>query len=66
MCECITQMQGQLKEYNTQLAVTYSLGAQSRTYPTIKVEQIETGRGKPKAMAVIPTYCPFCGEEYSK
>jgi hypothetical protein len=66
MCECITELQGQLKDHNTRLSVTYSLGAQSRSYPTIQVEQIETGRGKPKAMAVIPSHCPFCGEEYAK
>lgn len=28
--------------------------------------KVETGRGKPKAKTVLPSFCPFCGQKLEK
>ncbi len=63
MCDCINKLDEDLKPHNTQLCITwnYVTGA---TKVSIRTEQLETGRGKKKAVGVSANYCPFCGEEY--
>lgn len=61
MCECINKVNADLKQHNTMLVFTL-LGNPSRA--VIDTMQVETGRGKKKAAAVIATFCPFCGERY--
>ncbi|WP_069337188.1 hypothetical protein [Sphingobium yanoikuyae] len=63
MCDCIGTMNTALKAHNTMLVFTL-LGNPARA--VIDTMQIETGRGKKKAAAVIATYCPFCGQRYEK
>jgi hypothetical protein len=61
-CKCINEMNQELGKHNTRLSlmITFDGG----TYPAIGTEQIERGRGKARAKAVLPTYCPFCGAKY--
>lgn len=59
-CECISKVNAELKPRNTRLAL--SIVATGGAYPTIQTEQIEKGRGKPKALVAVPSYCPFCGK----
>ena len=61
MCDCITTVNADLKQHNTMLVFTL-LGNPSRT--VIDTMQIETGRGKKRALPVVASYCPFCGERY--
>lgn len=61
MCNCISNINADLKSHNTLLVFTL-LGNPPRVI--IDTTQIETGRGKKKAVAVVATYCPFCGERY--
>jgi hypothetical protein len=64
MCECVTRIDQLLKPHNTKLALTITFGAKCEAYPTIQTEQVEKGRGKAKAQAMLPTFCPFCGDKY--
>lgn len=64
MCECISRIDEKMKAYNTELALTLTFGENAEVYPTIMTQQIEKGRGKPKAKVVLPSYCPFCGVKY--
>jgi hypothetical protein len=66
MCECIAVMDKALAERNTKLALTFTFGGGLSTYPTIQTEQVEKGRGKKKAIGVIPSFCCFCGEKYER
>lgn len=63
-CDCIRTLDAQLKPYNTRLGVTLVFGKTSAVYPTLVTEQVEKGRGKAKAKAMLPTFCPFCGVKY--
>jgi len=62
MCECIAKVNEQMKQHNTMLVFTL-LGSPSRVI--IDTVQVEAGRGKKKAAAVIASFCPFCGERYA-
>lgn len=59
-CNCITDMDAKLAEYNTVLTKPM-LGTPRAILSTY---QLETGRGKKKAAYVFANYCPFCGERY--
>lgn len=63
-CDCIARMDELLRPHNTRLGLTISFGRDAAAYLTIMTEQIERGRGKPKAVAMLPTFCPFCGTSY--
>ena len=63
-CKCISRIDELLKPHNTRLALTIEFGEQMPVYPTIMTEQIEKGRGKKKAVTMMPSYCPFCGTKY--
>ncbi|SMH42233.1 hypothetical protein [Mesorhizobium australicum] len=60
-CECIKAVNEKLAARNTRLALTITLTQQLDDFPTIATEQIDKGRGKLKAVSMIPTFCPFCG-----
>lgn len=64
MCNCMTDIDNMLKEHNGRLCATIALAGNMPVYPTIMVEKI-VPRGK-KPPAVVPTFCPFCGEKYAK
>jgi len=48
---------------NTRISRTYTLGAEVGMYPTIVTELVEKKRGA-RPIAVVPTYCPWCGLHY--
>ncbi|MHC1549427.1 hypothetical protein [Phyllobacterium sp. K27] len=55
-----------MKPRNTKLSLTITFGSTLDAFPSIGTEQIEKGRGKQKAVAMLPSFCPFCGEKYEK
>lgn len=61
-CKCREQIDAQLAPHNTRVTVTFILDSPYEGAPwPIATSQIETGRGKPKAMGLFASYCPFCG-----
>jgi len=60
-CDCITTVDAKLAERNTRITLPIMLGADQTARPMIVTEQIETGRGKQKAVSMFATFCPFCG-----
>lgn len=67
MCDCYERVNGQLAEYNTKIESLFTLDGNriGRPWP-ISTKQIETGRGKPKAMALVASFCPICGANLRK
>ncbi|PZR89667.1 MAG: hypothetical protein DI537_20700 [Stutzerimonas stutzeri] len=63
-CDCISNVNDLLKSRNTRIASTIVFSSPVKETVTIVTEQIEKGRGKAKACAMLPTYCPFCGTHY--
>lgn len=63
-CECISTVNKLLQPRNTRLGLTFVFSDPISELPTLVVEQIEKGRGKPKAVAMLPSFCPFCGTKY--
>lgn len=66
MCGCIDRIDELLKPYNTKLGLTITFGKNLDALPALVTEQIEKGRGKKKATAMLPSFCPFCGTKYEK
>lgn len=68
MCNCIDTVNEKLKDRNTRLTIPMRLWFKGDPEPPpglfITTEQIETGRGKPKAVLMVASHCPFCGERY--
>lgn len=64
-CNCLHMVNEKLASRNTRLVSIVVFTKPGGEYPLIGSEQIETGRGKAKACAVQPTYCPFCGVKYN-
>ena len=64
MCDCTDVLGRQLADHNTRLAYTIVVQSGSLTQlPTILTEKIDTRRrGRP--MALVPSYCPFCGDPF--
>ncbi len=65
-CECIETVNEKLAARNTRLTMTITLTQGLDAYPTIATEQVKTGIGMPKAIGMIPSYCPFCGGKYER
>lgn len=62
-CDCITTVDAMLAERNTRIMIPIMLGGHTPR-PMIVTDQIETGRGKKKAVGMFATFCPFCGVKY--
>lgn len=65
-CNCIEQVDAKLSERNTRITLPIMLGADQTARPMIVTEQVETGRGKSKAVGMFASFCPFCGAEYTR
>ena len=65
MCNCIKQLNEILAEKNTEFDLIFTLGKVQKEYlkiSTIKInKKIRNG-----PVAMIPSYCPFCGKKYIK
>lgn len=65
MCDCIKIVNEKLKERNTELRVPlFTMGGANTDRVFVMTDQIETGRGKQKAVSMFASYCPFCGGKY--
>lgn len=64
-CECVDEVDKKLAEHNTRLTKAIVF-ADRGTNPNLmlRTEQIETGRGKKKAVSMFLSCCPFCGMKY--
>lgn len=65
-CSCEDMVDGHLKMRNTRLARALILSEPSLFRALIETEQVETGRGKPKACSMFASFCPFCGTKYEE
>lgn len=63
-CDCISTVDAMLAERNTRIMLPIVLMSGHTPRPMIVTEQIETGRGKKKAVGMFATFCPFCGDRY--
>jgi len=63
-CNCVESVNEKLATRNTRLSQAMMLVKTDHPGLMVETEQIERGRGKPKATAVFLTYCPFCGTRY--
>ncbi len=65
-CDCIKIVNVKLAERNTGLNIPLVLGAQPGEPVRLLVEtyQLEKGHGKPKAVSMFASCCPFCGVRY--
>jgi hypothetical protein len=61
MCDCLSDAAARLRELNTSV-VTTLFASPERV--VLRTDQIQSGRGKAKAAALIATCCPFCGLRY--
>lgn len=67
MCNCVEVVNEKLRERNTVLTQAIVFGDRGdNPNLMLRTEQIETGRGKPKAIGMFPSYCPFCGTAYKE
>lgn len=64
MCDCISTVDAMLAERNTRIMIPIMLGADQTARPMIVTDQIQSGRGKQKAVGMFATFCPFCGVKY--
>ncbi|MDB5707831.1 MAG: hypothetical protein JWN66_4947 [Sphingomonas bacterium] len=64
-CNCIETVDAKLAERNTRIMLPIMLGADQTARTMIVTDQIETGRGKQKAVGMFASYCPFCGIGYA-
>lgn len=64
-CNCIETVNEKLASRNTRLSKAIMFGDRDHEGLMLETEQVETGRGKPKAVAMFLTFCPFCGTQYA-
>ncbi|WP_206363503.1 hypothetical protein [Sphingomonas crocodyli] len=64
--DCFAKVDAMLAERNTRLTFPIVFSEDMRRKPMIVTEQIETGRGKKKAVGMFATFCPFCGASLAK
>ncbi len=65
-CECVEVVNEKLASRNTRLVQAMMFVEVKHDCLMLETEQIEKGRGKPKAVSMFLTYCPFCGLKYEK
>lgn len=65
-CNCIDIVDAKLAPRNTRIMLPIMLGADQTARPMIVTDQIQGGRGKPKAVGLFATFCPFCGIRYDE
>ncbi|MGO7089435.1 hypothetical protein AB9E14_23455 [Rhizobium leguminosarum] len=65
-CTCIQTVNEKLATLNTRLTQAWKMGDSPDEGLMLETDQIEKGRGKPKAVAVFLTFCPFCGVKYGE
>ena len=65
-CACIETVNEKLASRNTRLSQALMFGESSHPGLMLETEQVETGRGKAKAVSMFLTYCPFCGTKYGE
>lgn len=68
MCDCIEKIDAELAGRNTRIRQAFVIGSGSLDLSgaLIQTEQVETGRGKEKAVNLHATFCPFCGVHYEE
>jgi hypothetical protein len=64
-CTCIETVNEKLATRNTRLTQAMMFGPADHPGLMLETHQIETGRGKPKAVSMFITHCPFCGVKYA-
>ena len=66
-CTCIETVNAKLATRNTRLSQAWKISGETKDEGLmLETEQIETGRGKPKAVSIFLNYCPFCGVKYGE
>lgn len=65
-CTCIAMVNEKLATRNTRLTQAWKMGDSVDEGLMLETDQIEKGRGKPKAVSMFLTYCPFCGVKYGE
>lgn len=64
-CNCIETVNEKLATRNTRLTQALMFGKANHPGLMLETEQVETGRGKQKAVSMFLNYCPFCGTKYA-
>ncbi len=64
-CKCIDKVDAMLSDRNTRIMLPIMLGADQMARPMIVTDQIQSGRGKQKAVGMFASHCPFCGTKYA-
>jgi hypothetical protein len=64
-CNCIDTVNEKLASRNTRLTQALVFGDCQHDGLMLETEQVETGRGKQKAVSMFLTFCPFCGTKYA-
>jgi hypothetical protein len=61
-CDCMEKANAALAPHNTRIEQIFTLSGNRVGMPwPISTVQIEKGRGKPKAMGLVASFCPLCG-----
>ncbi len=65
-CNCLEQVQKQLKELNTEIVqgfqLNFATGKMKMSMPLIQVRKID--KKKRDMTTIICSHCPFCGRKY--
>ncbi len=65
-CDCLDKVDEMLASRNTRLVQAIRFGKpDGNPNLMLQTEQIEKGRGKPKAVGMFLSHCPFCGKRYA-
>jgi len=68
MCDCREEIDKKLAEHNGRLATGFSMSRNGGELDLVLLMQVEkiNAKSRKKPPAVIPTFCPFCGEKLMK